>query len=380
MSIHLQLKEYENIAQHLTQTYHQECNAFCREDIYQEAIIGIFLALTDGKKRKFPRSHAYSSAKHRIFEFLRANRPHNQNDWSFKKMQKKSIRKLEAKLLRSPTHKEIADEIGMDIDRYHAYFTRYESRQDNGHEDEVAISLQSTNKTTFEQAYLSMFLDDLSKVCDRATPAYQEGLEAFLNNETLRGKDRGRRFFEREMFKYNACKDLLAKQMMRGIVQAHEKIIETCSDMDLEELMMYLKPLIFSVLPQEMRATFDSDWEHVSRETLLPYLREVAVPYYQENRVEREALELIRKGYGNCKIKNIMYGATNEKINETRAKYGFPEVVNGDVPRNKPYTMQDIHRMIDRGYNHTEIKVILNAKSPEVSLCFKEAREDGRIQ
>ncbi len=380
MDAFIDLKEYQNIAHHLTRTYHQECNAFCREDVYQEAMIGIFLALTDGKKHEFPRSYAYSSAKHRIFEFFRANRPHNQNDWSFKKMQQESTKKLETKLLRRPTHSEIADEIGMDIDRYHAYFTRYNLKQDNGHEDEVAISLQTSNKTTFEQAYLSMFLDDLSKTCDRATQKYQDGLEAFLNNETLTGKDRGRRFFEREMFKYNACKDLLAKQIMRNVSKYHEKIIETCSDMDLEELIMYLKPLVFSVLPQDMRATFDSDWEHVTRETLLPYLKHVAVPYYQENRVEREALELIRKGHGNCKIKNIMFGATNQKINETRAKYGFPEVVNGDVPRNKPYTMQDIHRMIDRGYNHTEIKVILNAKSTEISLCLKEAREDGRIQ
>lgn len=379
VSIPLQPEEFKAIIYDIAYKYHNNCAQYDLDDLAQEGWLALVLAQNKAKEQeiKYFKTYVYTSAKGAVLQYLRHNKANNAKDWSFNKMRREAINHLQSRLFREPTNTEIANYLDMDLNRYHAFFTRATSRNQHADSDDEAIIAETkSGGGVFEEVYLQRFLDEFIKKFGKSSEAQQIEFELWLNGEgsavnSRYSAGRGRRYFEREMFEYNPNKDMLAKLLMRNVTEHQALIIKRCKNIDFEELLMYLKPLVYAVLPKHERVAFDETWSDVTRETLTPYLKNVVHPHSENNRLEREIKAALEKGHGNEKIKCNVFQATPKEINRVRKKYGFPDAPKGSVSKLN-YTYQDIHKYIKRGFTHNEIQIAIGARTHEISQCFKD--------
>ena len=373
--MNLPLSEYKAIIYDIAFKYNSDCSQYDFDDLAQEGWLALVLAQKKAKEQdiKYFKTYVYTSAKGAVLQYLKHNRMHNANDWSFNKMRRRAIEHLEKKLFRHPTNTEIAHYLDIDINRYHEFFTRASSR-DQYDDDQEQIAQIKGSRCVFEEVYMQKFFDRFIKTYSKTPKTHQIEFELWLNGEGKAGKysaGRGRKYFECEMFEYNPNKDMFAKLLMRNVTGHQEKVIKRCNNIDFEELLMYLKPLVYAALPKDERVAFDETWADVSRETLIPYLKNVVHPHSENNRLEREIKAELEKGHGNEKIKCNVFQATPQDINRVRKKYGFPDAPKGSVSK-LHYTYQDIHKYIKRGYTRNEIEIAIGARTHEISQCFKD--------
>lgn len=375
MSIPLQPEEFKAIIYDIAFKYHNNCAQYDLDDLAQEGWLALVLAQNKAKEQeiKYFKTYVYTSAKGAVLQYIRHNKANNAKDWSFNKMRREAINHLQSRLFREPTNTEIANYLDMDLNRYHEFFTRASSREQYD-DDQEQIAEKKGSHCVFEEAYMQKFFDSFIKTYSKTPHTHQVEFEMWLNGEGKGGKysaGRGRKYFEREMFEYNPNKDMFAKLLMRNVTEHQALIIKRCKNIDFEELLMYLKPLVYAALPKHERVAFDETWSDVTRETLIPYLKNVVHPHSENNRLEREIKAALEKGHGNEKIKCNVFQATPKEINRVRKKYGFPDAPKGSVSKLN-YTYQDIHKYIKRGFTHNEIQIAIGARTHEISQCFKD--------